>query len=150
MRTSPGERVVRPLAAPSDWDLSNAKKILVPSGGARFQSPIRVRLLGSLAKGGEREVTFLRVVPLNTNSETVGRAHRDLRKLAQDEAPGVSEGIVVMSDDVVAEVVERSAESHLVILGLQRIGRRKKVFGEKMLEIAQAIRCPLLMINQRS
>ena len=62
----------------------------------------------------------------------------------------VSQGVVVMSDDMVAEVAERSAGSDLVILGLQRIGRRRKVFGEQMLEIAQAVKCPLLMINQRS
>jgi len=55
-----------------------------------------------------------------------------------------------MSDDMVAEVVERSAGSDLVILGLQRIGRRRKVFGEQMLEIAQAVKCPILMINHRS
>ena len=138
------------LAAPSDWDLSNARKILVPSGGARFQSPIRARLLGSLAQGSGREVTFLRVLPRKTNPETVRQVHEDLRKLAQDEAPSVSQGVVVMSDDMVAEVVERSAGSDLVILGLQRIGRRRKVFGEQMLEIAQAVKCPLLMINQRS
>ena len=138
------------LAAPSDWDLSNARKILVPSGGARFQSPIRARLLGSLAQGGGLEVTFLRVLPRSTNSETVRQIHEDLRRLAQDEAPSVSQGVVVMSDDMVAEVVERSAGSDLVILGLQRIGRRQKVFGEQMLEIAQAVKCPLLMINQRS
>ena len=75
------------LAAPSDWDLSNARKILVPSGGARFQSPIRARLLGSLAQGSGREVTFLRVLPRKTNPETVRQVHEDLRKLAQDEAP---------------------------------------------------------------
>ena len=74
------------LAAPSDWDLSNARKILVPSGGARFQSPIRARLLGSLAQGSGREVTFLRVLPRKTNPETVRQVHEDLRKLAQDEA----------------------------------------------------------------
>lgn len=137
------------LAAPSDWDLSKARRILVPSGGGRAQSPIRARLLGRLSQSGEQEVTFLRVVPRGTSSETLRRAEKDLRKLAQDEAPDVSEGVVVVSDDVVAEVVERSAENQLVILGLQRIGRRQKIFGEKMLEIAQGIKCPLLMISQR-
>ena len=118
--------------------------------GARFQSPIRARLLGSLSQSDEREVTFLRVLPASASRETVRRADHELRKLAQDEAPGVSQGVVVMSDDVVAEVVDRAAGSDLVILGLKRIGRRRKVFGEKMLEIAQAIGCPVLMISQRS
>ena len=138
------------LGAPSGWDLSEARRILVPSGGARFQSPIRARLLGSLSQSDEREVTFLRVLPANASRETVRRADDELRKLAQDEAPGVSQGVVVMSDDVVAEVVDRAAGSDLVILGLKRIDRRRKVFGEKMLEIAQAIGCPVLMISQRS
>jgi APA family basic amino acid/polyamine antiporter len=138
------------LRAPSNWKLDQARRILVPSGGGRDQSPIRARLLGSLCRAGDREVTFLRVLPAATDPETVRRAERELRRLASDEAPGVSRAVVASKDDVVAEVGERAAASDLVILGLQRVNRQRKVFGERVLEIAQIIPGPLLMISQRS
>ena len=138
------------LRAPSDWKLGQARRILVPSGGGRDQSPTRARLLGSLCRAGVREVTFLRVMPEATDPETARRAERELRKLASDEAPNVSKAVVALSDDVVAEVGGRAAASDLVILGLQRVGRRRKLFGERVLEIAQVIPGPLLMISQRN
>ena len=138
------------LRAPSTWKLEQARRILVPSGGGRDQSPTRARLLGNLCRAGHREVTFLRVLPASTDQETARRAERELRRLASDEAPRVSEAVVALRDDVVAEVGERAADSDLVILGLQRVGRRRQVFGERVLDIAQNIPGPLLMISQRS
>jgi hypothetical protein len=138
------------LRAPSSWKLSQARRILVPSGGGRDQSPIRARLLGSLCRAGEREVTFLRVLPPGTDPSILRRAERDLRKLAADEAPGVSEAVVIVGEDLVAEVAGRSQSSDLVILGLKRVDRRRKVFGDKVLEIAERVSGPLLMISQRN
>jgi len=34
------------------------------------------------------------------------------------------------------------------VLGLQRLDRRRKVFGDRVLEIAQRTTCPLLMIGR--
>ncbi len=138
------------LRAPSNWDLDQVRRVLVPAGGRRDQSPIRARLIGNLCRGGVRDVTYLRVLPTTTDSTAERRARRELRKLARDEAPGVSTAVVTLRDDVVAEVVRRAADSDLLILGLQRLGRRRKVFGERVLEIAQSTTCPLLMISRRS
>jgi len=138
------------LRAASSWKLSQARRILVPSGGGRDQSPIRARLLGSLCRAGEREVTFLRVLPPGTDPRILRRAERDLRKLAADEVPGVSDAVVTLGEDLVAEVAGRSQSSDLVILGLERVDRRRKVFGERVLEIAERVPGPLLMISQRS
>jgi hypothetical protein len=43
-----------------------------------------------------------------------------------------------------------AAESDLMIVGVQRLGRQRKVFGERVLEIARRTDCPLLMISSRS
>jgi len=137
------------LRAPSHWKPAHAKRILVPSGGRRDQSPMRARLLGNLCRTGEREVTFLRVLSADSDPATVRRAERELQRLANDEAPGVSHAVAALRDDMVAEVKERAATSDLVILGLQRGNRQRKVFGERVLEIAQAVPGPLLMISQR-
>jgi nucleotide-binding universal stress UspA family protein len=51
---------------------------------------------------------------------------------------------------VADEIAARAAGSDLLILGLQRLGRRRRVFGEQVLEIARRTTCPLLMISRRS
>jgi amino acid transporter len=138
------------LRAPSDWRLDQARRILVPAGGRRDQSAVRARLVGNLCRAGAREITYLRIMPSSTDPVTERRTGRDLWKLARDEAPGFSTAEVTLQDDMIAAVVSRAADSDLVILGLQRLGRRRKVFGKTVLEIAQRTSCPLLMISRRS
>ncbi len=138
------------LRAPSNWDVDQVRNILVPSGGRRDQSPVRARLFGNLCRTAPRHVTYLRGMPEATDAATERRARRDLQKLARDEAPGDSTVEVVLSDQVVEEVVGRAADCDLLVLGLQRLGRRHKTFGGMVLEIAEHTTCPLLMISRRS
>jgi APA family basic amino acid/polyamine antiporter len=137
------------VRAPMAWNIDQAQKVLVPAGGRSDQSRVRARLIGNICRTRPREVTYLRVLPVATDPTTERRARRDLRRLADDEAPGFSAAFVTRRDDMIAEIVERAAESDLLILGLQRLGRRQKVFGKLVLEIAQRTTCPLLMISRR-
>ena len=59
-------------------------------------------------------------------------------------------GWVVWFASVVVAVLYALGFAVFLIPFLRRIGRRRKVFGEQILEIAQAIKCPLLMINHRN
>lgn len=138
------------LRAPSDWKLDDVKRVLVPAGGRRDQSAVRARLIGNLCRAGAREITYLRVLPETTDSASGRRVKSELGKLARDEAPGLSIASVTLQDDMIGEVVKRAAENDLLILGLQRLGRRRKVFGTTVLEIAQRTSCPLLMISRRN
>jgi len=138
------------LRAPSNWNVDRVRKILVPSGGRRDQSPIRARLIGNLCRTAPREVTYLRAMPTTTDAVTEHRTRRDLVKLARDEAPGDSTVEIALTDEVVEEVVARAADCDLLVLGLQRLGRRRKIFGGIVLEIAERTTCPLMMISRRS
>ncbi|HSG07245.1 MAG TPA: amino acid permease [Longimicrobiales bacterium] len=138
------------LRAPSDWNPDQAVRIVVPSRGGREQSSVRARLLGNLGRSARREVTFLSVLPSGVGAETARRAEVEIRRLANDEAPGSGAVVVARNDDVVEEVVARAAECDLLILGLQRVGRQQRVFGKVMLEIARRTDCPLLMISHGS
>jgi basic amino acid/polyamine antiporter, APA family len=137
------------LRAPTDWDPDQARRILIPSRGGRDQSPVRARLLGSLNRTEPREVTYLSVIPKRASAAVRTRAEGQLRRMANDEAPNAGTTLVAKSDDLVAEVASRAAESDLLILGLQRTKTRRRIFGELMLDIAQATSCPILMISQR-
>ena len=57
--------------------------------------------------------------------------------------------ILGKSRDVAAEIGRRTVESDLVILGLQRFGRRRKLFGELTLQIARGTQCGIIMIGRR-
>jgi nucleotide-binding universal stress UspA family protein len=104
--------------------------------------------VGSLCRTAPRQVTYLGVLPAGTERSEAARAERDLRRLARDEARTSGTAVLVERDDFVAEVVERARECDLMILGLSRADRRKRVFGERVAEIAEATECPLLMISQ--
>jgi amino acid transporter/nucleotide-binding universal stress UspA family protein len=138
------------IRAPDDWDPDMAHSILVPSRGGRAHSPIRARVVGSLCHEAPRDVTYLGVMPERTSDSEMKRAEGELKRLARDEARGAGVAVVARSDDYVAEIVWRAARCDLMILGLSRSDRRRRVFGERALEIAEATDCPLLMISQNN
>jgi len=137
------------LRAPPDWQPKEAHSILVPSRGGRDQSPVRARLLGSLARTAPRDVAFLGVLSPSTGGGTHRRALKDLERLAWDEVGDQAHAELAVSDDVVAQVARRAGECDLLILGFHRRRRRRAVFSNLMLEIARATSCPLVMISHR-
>lgn len=137
------------LRAPPGWKLGEVRRVLVPSGGARFQSSVRARVLGSLRRAGPLEVTYLRVLSAEASVAALERARAGLRALAQDEAPGISNVLVERSADT-AEAVRRHAEgTDLVMLGLQRAPGRRNLFGPRVVELVEATQRPLLLISQK-
>ena len=137
------------LRAPSDWTPRQARRILVPSRGGRDQSPVRARLLGSLSRSAARDIEFLGVLSAQASPALQQRARRDLERLAWDEAGASAHAELALSDDVVAEVSHRAADADLLVLGFHRSGRRRAVFSSRMLDIARAAECPIVMISHR-
>ncbi len=137
------------LRAPAGWRLAEAHRVLVPVGGRRDQSHLRARLLGSLRRAGARDVTFLGVFAESTPDDVCRRAERELSQLARDEAPGLSQVEVVRADGVAGEVVRRSADCDLMVVGLQRRGRRQKSFGELAARLVRETACPMILISRR-
>lgn len=75
-------------------------------------------------------------------------AERGLKRIAQDEVPGPATTEIVKNHDVASEISRRAMESDLVILVLQRTGRRRKLFGELSLRIARNTNCGIIMIGR--
>jgi len=137
------------LRAPQGWQLSQARQILVPIGGRGVHDRLRARLLGSLFRTGDRKITLLQVLPEEAPPQACTRARKELARIARDEAPGRSRVLVVQSRDVEETITSHAAESDLVVLGLQRTGRRQKGFGHLVPNIAKKTDCPILMISHR-
>jgi len=137
------------LRSRNDWRLAEAKRILIPIAGRGGHEHLLALLLGSLLRTASREVTFLRVMPEKTASEEVRRAARDLRHLANDEVHLPCEVEVAKSDDALTTITDRAEQSDLLILGVQRLARRKKLFGSLTRRIANRTSCPIIVMSRR-
>ena len=109
---------------------------------------MRARILGSLWRTGEREITYLRILREGASQELETRARHGLRRIAQDEVPGLARLEVIKSDEPAAEIARRADASDLAIMGLQRFSRRRKSFGEMTRRIVQNTNCPVIMISR--
>ncbi len=132
------------------WRLSEVKKILVPVRGSGAQDELLARLLGSICRASSPEVTFLKILPEDATWQKTDKARKALFQIAEDQIPHAqSKVLVVKNNNVSEELISHAAQSDLMILGLQRYGRRHKEFGKLPLYIAQETDCPLLMISRK-
>lgn len=137
------------LRSRHEWRLSNVRAILVPIAGRGGHEHLRAQLLGSLLRSTPRDLTYLRVLPTSAHPDEVRLAKRELRRLAADEVRERCNVEVIQSDDALLTVAQRADESDLVILGVQRLGRRKKLFGNFTRQLAQRTSCPLIVMSRR-
>ncbi|MBM64684.1 MAG: amino acid transporter [Myxococcales bacterium] len=136
------------LAAPPGWRLDSVHSVLVPIGGRGEHDKLRARLLGSLSRLLDLKITFLRILPTEADSDDVTQAERELKYLADDKAPGIGSCEVILSDDVTTSIEERARDSDLLILGLQRPARRRRLFSSVSLRLAQASGGATIMIGR--
>ncbi|MBU0719621.1 MAG: amino acid permease [Planctomycetes bacterium] len=137
------------LRAPPGWLLRNVRRVLVPLGGRGGHDELRARLLASIHRLGARETTLLRVLPSAVPPSGRERAAAVLRRLAKDEVPGMANPVVMVADDVAEVVTRHAADADLVVLGLKRLGQRRKVFGDLALRVARETNCGIIMIGRR-
>jgi amino acid transporter len=137
------------LAAPVGWHLEDVSQVLVPIGGRGQQGVLRARLLGNLLRTGSRQVTFLQVLPPTASPAERTDAARYLRILCEDEALGEGIPDIVIDPDPPRVLASRAAQADLVILGVQRRSRRRKLFGSVTLQVAAAARGATIMISSR-
>ncbi|TWT54020.1 Serine/threonine exchanger SteT [Rubripirellula amarantea] len=137
------------LRAPPHWHLVQEQRILIPVAGRGINNHLLVRLLGSLQRRQKCEVTFFRVIPEDASDAEAKRAKRELLNLASLNFSGACQCEVVRNDDPITAVVEASRFAGLIVLGVQRIGPKKKLFGRFTRSVARQTDCPLVVISRR-
>ena len=137
------------LHAPSGWHAAGVHRVLVPTRGLGAHDKFRARLLGSLCRTGEREVTFLQVLPERESALQCERAQRRLAQFADEEVPNRASALVVRHDKPIEEIARRAEHFDLVVLGLERIGKNRRRFGQLAPVLAQRIDCATVMISRR-
>ena len=137
------------LRAPRRWSLEEARRVLVPIAGGRDQSHLRARLLSSLARTGDRSITFFHTIPSSASAEFAAKAERELQSLARDESAGVYDIAVERSDDPAEAILRRLETSDLLVMGTQRRDRAGPQLGTIPIAIARRSQTPLILINRR-
>ena len=137
------------LRAVPGWRPDEARRVLIPIGGKGMHDELRARLLGSLMRTAPRELTFMQVLPSDATEERCDDARKMLLQLALDETAAQPSAVVVRSDDAVQAIVDESANSGLVILGLPRINGRT-MLGNFALRLASRVDCPTILISRSS
>jgi len=130
-------------------NLESVHRILVPVGGRRGHDELRARTLGSLTRTGQREIIYLRVMPEVTSPKDKIRALRNLLKLARYETRGRGTARVLLRDSIEETVIEQAADVDLLILGSQRLSRRRKLLGDFTLRVASQTNCAMIVISRR-
>jgi nucleotide-binding universal stress UspA family protein len=134
------------LRAKPGWQLSQVQRVLVPVAGGRVHNELRARLLASLWRMGSREVTFLQVLSKHLPEKVYKKSCRDLFRFAQDEVEGDPKIKVVYNSSVTEEIIVQSREHDLLVLGLNRLHRKRKVFGPILKRIVAETTCTVVLI----
>ena len=90
-----------------------------------------------------------RVVSSKTSVTEQNRVQRELDRMAHDNASAVCKREVIISDDPVSTLTEWATASDLLILGVQRLGPKQKLFGSFTREIAKRTNCPIIVMSRR-
>ena len=133
------------LRAPTGWQLATANRVLVPTGGQGGHDRLLARLLGSLARTVQRQVTLAKVIPTYVTRQQEEFASRDLIRMNYDLCDGAANVRLIQDDDAVECIANAANDHDLLILGVQR-SRREKVLGKFVLALARQTDAPLLLI----
>jgi len=127
------------------------KRILVPVAGKGSQDELRSRLLSSFYRSSplDLEIIFLRILPEHLSDEVVERERRELENLARDEIPAAPSIRIERSSRIVPTIADLAEQADLLVLGLQRLGRHRKLFGQIAFEILSQTSCPTIMNSHR-
>jgi nucleotide-binding universal stress UspA family protein len=129
--------------------MSSVNSILVPVGGLGRQDQLRARILGSLQYMGIHRISFLQILPATTPEKTIQHRRKLLDRMAEDNRINNARIIVERSDRPVDMIVQHAAENDLLILGTQRLGKRKKMIGNVARQVAARTSCGVILINRK-
>lgn len=149
LASSVGRSLVIVRAKP-EWLPETTHRVLVPISGGTTSNALRARLLSTLRHraASDLSVVYLCVLPMETTEAQCERSRRAYLEAVRDEVPAPSEVQIVLSDDVGAAIVEAASECDLLVLGLSRISRRRRIFGEITRRVIADTTCAALVISQ--
>lgn len=138
------------MSASPGWSLDQVRRILVPVAGRGEEHGLRARVLASVCRDANRELTFVTVLPGSATDEAVAAAARDVGALAEVKTGGHARVEVLRHDSPVAAILEASRGYDLLVLGLGRAGWGRRTLGDVAVRIAREAACPSILLSSRS
>jgi amino acid transporter len=126
-----------------------ARRLLIPVGGRGGHDELRARLLGALFRTGDREITFLRVLPATASQGDVDVARRALLLRSRDESPQGGAAVVERTDDATQAVLRCAEDADLLVLGMLQGRQGGGGLGSFALEVAGSTDCASIIIGRR-
>ncbi|MCP3913978.1 MAG: amino acid permease [bacterium] len=135
---------------PPVWHPELVRRVLVPVRGNAVHNALRARLLVRLRyrAASALEVVYLVVLPATTSDSDRARVDRSYRRQLRDESTTPSSIRTVLADDVSAAITEATHECDLLILGLSRLDRSRRVFSEMTRKVVASTSCAALVISE--
>ncbi|MCO5165727.1 MAG: amino acid permease [Planctomycetes bacterium] len=139
------------LRAAPGWQPALVRRVLVPMGGRGVNNALRARLLTALhgASDDALEVRYLVVVPPGTTEARRAALADVWTELVKEESEARSTVEVVEGADVAGLVLARAADSDLLVLGINRVDRSRRVFGPVITRLVDDAPGAVMVIGQR-
>lgn len=137
------------LKAPPEWKFGEVKKVLIPVAGNSEHGELLARVIGTLTRIGNPAIEFIQILPEYSSWEKCEKARLDIFKTADDFMQNGNFTVkIIKRDNVVDEIVSRSLEFDLVILGFRRVGKYLKAFGSLTQQIVKNTDTPIILISR--
>ncbi len=138
------------LRAKPQWQLDSVRSVLVPVAGRGGHEHLLARLLASLSRKHEVEIQLVRVLPEDASRDERRLALRELRRLAEDVVSYEVVLDVVATGESAGDVIaERAKMVDLVVVGVQRVERRRKIIGSFARTLAEQVDTPIVLLSSR-
>lgn len=132
----------------SGWQVTEAKKILIPVAGFGSHDTLRARIAATLWRTSQPDITFLQILPANTTKNDLAKNQKKLSQFSARIIPGKTEAKIILSDNVKDELIQQAENHDLMIMGLGKAGPNEKVFGKLVLELAEKTTSGLIFISK--
>jgi len=137
------------LRAPYEWKFKDVKKVLIPVAGNNEHGELLARTIGTLNRIGNPSIEFVKILPEYSSWENCEKARNDIFKTAEDFIQNGNFTVkIIKKDSVVDEIVSRSKEFDLVILGFRKVGKYLKAFGTLTQQIVHNTDTPIILISR--
>ena len=137
------------LRAPQEWKFRNVKKVLIPIAGGSEHGELLARIIGTLNRVGNPSIEFLRIMPEYSSWQSCEKARAEIFQTAENFMQNGNFTVkVIKKDNVVTEIVSRSEEFDLVILGFRKVGKYLNAFGNLTQQIINNSNTPIILISR--
>lgn len=133
----------------SGWKITDVKRILVPVGGLSDHDALRARVLGSLWRANQPEITFIQIVREDTPEEKIKRNEKNLKRFTGRIIPGPSNAEIIKSNDVTGTLIRLTRENDLIVMGLGKTGPKQRAFGHITLALAKETDTAMILISHK-